>query len=150
MKTISLWEPWASAIAKGIKLIETRSWKTAYRGPLAIHASRTKDHVGFIYWPEVREYYVDAGITDPSQLRFGEVVAVCDLVDCVPTQELIRSGQVTSQEGHFGNYEPGRFGWKLENIRPLVRGLSWRGSQGFFGIPDTAIEAALKQSEVQP
>uniref|UniRef100_A0A6M3J354 ASCH domain-containing protein n=1 Tax=viral metagenome TaxID=1070528 RepID=A0A6M3J354_9ZZZZ len=33
MKAISLWQPWASAMALGWKKIETRSWGTSYRGP---------------------------------------------------------------------------------------------------------------------
>ena len=35
MKAISLWQPWASAVALGSKRVETRSWSTSYRGPLA-------------------------------------------------------------------------------------------------------------------
>jgi len=40
MKALSLWQPWASAIALGSKRIETRGWATSYRGPLAIHAAK--------------------------------------------------------------------------------------------------------------
>ena len=35
MKAISLWQPWASLVAEGVKTIETRSWappKNSYRG----------------------------------------------------------------------------------------------------------------------
>lgn len=38
MKVLTLHQPWASLIALGVKTIETRSWTTSYRGPLAIHA----------------------------------------------------------------------------------------------------------------
>ena len=41
MKAINIHQPWASVIAFGEKRFETRSWKTDYRGPLLIHASRT-------------------------------------------------------------------------------------------------------------
>jgi hypothetical protein len=40
MKCISLWQPFASAVALGIKKIETRSWMTYYSGPIAIHAAQ--------------------------------------------------------------------------------------------------------------
>lgn len=33
VKVLSLKEPWASLIAFGPKRIETRSWRTRYRGP---------------------------------------------------------------------------------------------------------------------
>ena len=42
MKALSLTEPYATLIRKGIKTIETRSWKTSYRGKLYIHASSTR------------------------------------------------------------------------------------------------------------
>lgn len=39
MPVLTLWQPWASLIAFGVKTIETRGWPTAYRGPIAIHAA---------------------------------------------------------------------------------------------------------------
>lgn len=39
MKALTLHQPWASLLAAGHKTIETRSWSTPYRGPIAIHAS---------------------------------------------------------------------------------------------------------------
>ena len=42
MKVLSLTEPFASLIKEKKKLVETRSWKTKYRGELYIHASLTK------------------------------------------------------------------------------------------------------------
>ena len=42
MKVPSLTEPYATLIKKGVKTIETRSWKTNYRGKLYIHASSTR------------------------------------------------------------------------------------------------------------
>ena len=49
MRAISLWQPWATAIAVGVKQIETRHWKTDYRGPIAIHAAKrwTRDEREF-------------------------------------------------------------------------------------------------------
>ena len=38
MKALTIMQPWASLIACGAKTIETRSWPTKYRGPIAIHA----------------------------------------------------------------------------------------------------------------
>src|SRR5690348_17556570 len=40
MKALTLTQPWASLVAIGAKRIETRSWSTSYRGPLAIHAAK--------------------------------------------------------------------------------------------------------------
>jgi len=39
MKVLSIKEPFATLIKDGVKIYETRSWKTNYRGELYIHAS---------------------------------------------------------------------------------------------------------------
>lgn len=40
MKLITLWDPWATLMALSAKKIETRHWKTDFRGPVAIHAAK--------------------------------------------------------------------------------------------------------------
>jgi len=42
MKAISLWQPWATLIALGLKTVETRSWRMDYRGPLVICSTTGK------------------------------------------------------------------------------------------------------------
>lgn len=39
MRALTIRQPWASLIALGRKTVEVRSWRTDYRGPLAIHAA---------------------------------------------------------------------------------------------------------------
>lgn len=48
MKAISLWQPWASLVALGVKTIETRSWSTKYRGPLTIHAAARRPEMMYL------------------------------------------------------------------------------------------------------
>ena len=43
MKVLSLTEPYATIIKERKKTIETRSWKTNYRGKLLIHAGKGMD-----------------------------------------------------------------------------------------------------------
>lgn len=131
MKAISLWQPWASAIALGYKKIETRGWTTRYRGPLVIHAAKRwtaderemardiADHVGN-----------DALIQPP----LGCIVAVANLVSARPTEHLV--DEISEIEEMLGNYGPGRYGLMLEDVRPLREPLPFRGMQGFFEVPD--------------
>ena len=116
MKALTLWQPWASLVALGVKTIETRSWSTTYRGPLAIHAAKRVVYgpVGPCYaetlFSDVRhveDCYCDTGEVDvpcqrgatrsplltqggqaTSELPVGAVVATCTLVDVVPVAEL--------------------------------------------------------------
>lgn len=43
-KGLTFIQPWASAIAFAGKDIENRTWRTHYRGPLAIHAGGKLNH----------------------------------------------------------------------------------------------------------
>lgn len=141
MRAISLWEPWATAIAKGLKKIETRSWEPQFRGRVAIHAAKTTLHAKTIIHPVFRQYFEPLGIIRTTQLNFGCVVAVCDLVRVEPTE--ICEREISQREYDFGNYDAGRFGWILENIVELTRPFAWKGRQGFFDVPERFIDAAL-------
>lgn len=45
MKALTIWQPWAGAVAAGIKKNETRSWSTKYRGQIAIHSAMKSIHL---------------------------------------------------------------------------------------------------------
>lgn len=95
-KALSIIQPWASAIAFAGKDIENRSWRTHYRGPLAIHASGTLDQddlrmlrrvvrggkrLPLIDWiNRGRRQY---GLDPEEEPKCSHIVAVAMLVDCV-------------------------------------------------------------------
>lgn len=97
MRALTIHQPWASLVALGVKTIETRSWRTSYRGPLAIHAGQrspsTERSVKVGDWCmfygrrrwEI-EHFAAGEHGAPSSLQppFGAVVATATLVDCVP------------------------------------------------------------------
>ena len=41
-KILTIKEPWATMIKEGLKTIETRTWKTKYRGKIFLHASKSQ------------------------------------------------------------------------------------------------------------
>ena len=43
MKALTIIQPWATLIASGHKMNETRSWKTNYRGEVLIHAGKNPE-----------------------------------------------------------------------------------------------------------
>lgn len=43
VKALTLRQPWAWAVIYGGKDVENRRWRTAYRGPLLIHAGKNSD-----------------------------------------------------------------------------------------------------------
>lgn len=151
MKALSLWQPWASLVALGSKKIETRSWATSHRGPIAIHAAKkwNRELVDMcLYEPFASElgklrpneggmFYLQDAL--PKILPFGCIVAVADLVDCFR----IDGPPDDALERLFGDYRPGRFGWRLDNVRPIAN-VPCVGRQGLFHVNgDIDLEVAL-------
>lgn len=104
MKALTLTQPWATLVAIGAKRIETRSWRTNFRGRIAIHAAK-----GFQAWakscvlndwgffgalnPEHAAHLREAGLvlipsvsgrSELGKLPLGAVIATCNLVDVLP------------------------------------------------------------------
>lgn len=130
MKAISLYEPWATLVALGLKRYETRYWKIFYRGPLLICASKNK--LPFI---EIASLLYAAKLTT-EDLQYGKILAVVDLVEIFPTNNLI----VPDSERKWGDFTWGRYAWQFTNIRRLVNPPVVRGRQGLFNVPDDLIK----------
>lgn len=185
MKFLTIRQPWASLIAVGAKTIETRPFSTKYRGPLAIHAGLAKPTIhtlpGFtdvtgepiadghdFAWLDLAQWPGPDRVYDPSRavvpLPFGAVVAVCDLIDVVPTSEIAWYGNTESLTGRawqpppsdllpedesfwevdasqkpFGDFTPGRFAWLLDNVRPIDP-VPMEGAQGLRDLPADILE----------
>ncbi len=141
MKALSLTQPWASAVAQGIKHWETRSWPTSYRGEVCIQASK-----GFPRW--AKDFAEEMGF-DLAALPLGRIVCVCDLTECRQTATLAPT--LTAVEDQWGDYAPGRFAFRLENVRVLPEPVLARGALGFWAVGwDEALEVirGLKRAEV--
>lgn len=106
MKALSIKEPYASLIAYGYKRIETRSYKTNYRGELYIHASLTN------FNGDLSNTYK---YINKDKYNNGYIICKCNLVDCIyMDQEYIDS--VPLKEKELGIYEIGRYAWVLDNV----------------------------------
>lgn len=136
MKAISLWQPWASAIANGVKQFETRSWRTDYLGPIAIHAARKKDREARIIFeglqniPEFHAAFYVKGQDKFDDLPFGAIVATARI--CMVGE--VEWFKISDLERALGDYTTGRFAWKLEEIKRLEQPVPCIGHQGFFNV----------------
>lgn len=126
-KVLSLTEPYATLIKDGKKLIETRSWKTSYRGLLYIHASSTKIPKKYNK-KEVME------LVENSELNFGKIICSCELVDCIyMTKEFINELKRNNyQEYICGEYTEGRYAWILKNVHILDKPIEVKGHLGVW------------------
>jgi hypothetical protein len=103
MKALSLKQPWAGLVMTGQKTIETRKWKTNYRGDIIICSSMNIDY-----------FKMNEFSRGKSQLSYyytlGCALGIVELYDIVP--------MVTEHEGNACcKVYPGAYAWLLKNIR---------------------------------
>ncbi|KAA5604040.1 ASCH domain-containing protein [Roseospira marina] len=102
-RALSIKQPWAHHIVCGRKDVENRSWNTAYRGTLLVHAARSTAE--------------DPDLIRRLDLPLGGIVGAVDVVECVTD--------------HPSPWFFGPIGWVLANPRPLPFTLC-RGRLGLF------------------
>lgn len=121
-------------MALGERWIETRTWATAYRGPLAIHAAHgfTRADAEFtVTQPEIAGALVRHGLRGSAELPLGAVIAIAQLVDVVPVERVDRvwlappvapgPGRypIGEKDQAYGDFSAGRFAWILGDVRRL-------------------------------
>lgn len=162
MKAISLWQPYASAIALGLKHFETRGWRppAALIGqPLAIHAAKKKDADCEVRWVQHRLGFVGkvrdlppgvdidqakvaVAMKDYDELPFGAIVCLVRVVRVWSTEGA--AARLTPAEISWGDYSEGRYAWELELIYTFDAPIITAGRQGIW---DFEIPAAWVKEE---
>ena len=116
MKALTIRQPWAWAILAGRKTVENRSYPTAHRGPLLVHAGASRSSL------------IDTlpdGTVVPNALAFGCLVGTVELMDCVRVDQLPP-----------GPFVCGPWCWLLANPRSLRTPIPYVGRQRMFDVPD--------------
>lgn len=119
-KAITLYQPWAYAAVAGWKEWETRSFKTKFRGELFIHSSINQSYLHMLKHEPFSRYF-----TENISLYFGHIIGKVTVTDCITTEawhdltikEKWPMSKILDERG-FGNYDQGRYAWKLEN--PII------------------------------
>ena len=142
LKAITLWEPWATLMALGLKLFETRSWGTEHRGLLAIHSAKRK-----VNWRELNSVIIDTlaahGYTESGHFHYGSILAIGSMTGCYRTPveygETAVYGNITmppsAPEAYFGDYSPGRFAWHVPDAK-AIKPVECRGMQQLWTVPE--------------
>ena len=132
MKALTLTQPWATLVAIGAKRIETRSWHTLYRGPLAIHAAKA-----FPVWAQAmcthkhfRAALHGAGYTLVASLPRGAAIAIVTLADITPI--IFQRDVPPEPEATFGDYTSGRWAWHLTAAQMLAEPVPAKGALGLW------------------
>ncbi len=147
IKALTLHEPWASLVAHGHKIHETRSWSPLSQVPIdglfAIHAGKNVDQWARTrlqaLWPD------EMALVEQAGLQPGRVVSVVRLVGAV---EIINPGYVQNRmivgvDYDAGDFSKGRYAWRLEVVHRLDPPVEARGCQGFWwwDVPEAVRQA---------
>ncbi|MNO43053.1 hypothetical protein D3C76_332630 [compost metagenome] len=137
MKAVTIIQPFATLVALEEKKLETRSWSTKHRGPLAVHAGKKIDRKICQQEP-YRSILLKHGYK-VDNLPTGAVLAIGRLVDC--HQVIVEQGNtailgnhavVSGYEYLFGDYNPGRYAWELSDMARLQQPIEIKGMQGLW------------------
>lgn len=167
MKALTIWQPWASLIATGEKIYETRSWPTKYRGPIAIHAAKKDPAKAPIWTPELEKYAGDNEKIGPVIfLPTGSIIAVGELVNVwyivhhpganvdmakhipVGAESMVEDKHApgfgdyfvpTEKEMALGDWTPGRYAWEIRNVKILDVAPEAKGRQGLWNWDENAL-----------
>ena len=127
MKVLTIKEPFATLIKNKVKYIETRSWKTNYRGELYIHSGIAK------LTKEVKERKKLSELYNEEELTYGYIICKCNLVDCIyMTEEFIKQEKEKNPSNFVaGKYEVGRYAWVLDNVE-IITPIKAKGQLGIW------------------
>lgn len=125
MKAITILQPYASLLVKGIKRYETRSWSTEYWGEMALHAGKAPYDA-----PAEVHDFVNAAmeIDSVSELPMGYVLGAGNLVACHPIDDDFAAA-LDETELSLGDFSAGRYAWEFADIVEFEEPVRANGKQ---------------------
>lgn len=134
MKCLTIMQPWAWAIVGpcgslggGPKRVENRTWACDFRGPLLIHAGRSRR------W--LQPTLPNGLPVNPRELEFGAIVGVAMMTGCM-------RGDYCATGDPFVE---GPWCWVLPHRQAFRRPIPYSGQQGLFNVPDAVVAWALAE-----
>lgn len=144
MKAITICQPYAHLIVTGAKRVENRTWPTRYRGPLLIHAGKSRDWLDVQYDDAGCEYDAAYNIHIDT-MDFGAIVGRAVLADCVHrdtiTADAMKGCGLAVRYPWLDKHEhaEGPWCWVLVDVLRLEQAVPWRGAQGLFDVPNEVV-----------
>ena len=123
MKVLSLMEPWGSLIKEKVKYVETRSWKTNYRGDILIHAGKGIDKEAM---ERLKKYL-------PNDIPLGKIIGQATITDCIPMSEEFADMLYKENNDIYTTHSFSRnYGFKLENVKKIEAPIEVKGQLGLW------------------
>jgi hypothetical protein len=132
VKALTICQPYAHLIVTGHKRVENREWFIRYRGPLVIHAGKSRAWLG---------------ADDPSEpMDFGCVIGQANLVDCRHIDAIERGDCHDSHPWlRTHPHTNGTWCWVLADVMRFDP-IPHRGAQGLWEFPDCLLPAHRRRA----
>lgn len=149
MHAITLWQPWATLLALGIKQVETRSWSVGTRlrlpAKILIHAAArpiVPAELDMIYSNLPAEICLSLALI--KEYPLGSIIGMVTIDSCLlMTEDVIAS--VSPIEKAFGLWQPGRWAWNCSNPITFNKPIPHKGHQLFWKPDAEALAIAKNQ-----
>lgn len=133
MRCLTVCQPFASLIMLPAtdprhKRVENRNWFTNYRGPLLIHAGKSRE-------------WLDCFNHEGLDVPFGAILGMVTLVGCIRPGERWAELKWPWLKTHA--HAEGPWMWVVLHPRPFAQPIPYRGELGLFDVPAEAIPANL-------
>ena len=157
MKALTICQPYAELVLRGEKPVENRTWEMTYRGPLLIHAGKSR---AWLTPPseQGRDKHCCPGSLCArashgpcdgvygiplAHMSFGALVGIAEVKDCVLASEIVHRYPRLAGNQHV----EGPWCIVLSNVRRFSSGIPYRGQQGLFHVDESVVRAAIQTSE---
>lgn len=152
MKTISIKQPWASLIVKGIKPIENRTWPTKYRGRVLVHAGAKPEKEPYKIFSESQFDFLNEEGREHQLFEVfdyyknnGAIIGSVEIVDCVINHESIWADKRSEL---FLLNNKAIYNWVLANPIKFPEPIPAKGKLSFWDYPNILAEPEEKGGEL--
>lgn len=133
LKALTIRQPWADLIIRGLKTIEMREWQVKHRGPFLIHVSNTVD------WKTVQVL----GYDEVEELPRGCLIGYAEICEVFQFDRRLWLDHLKDHWVVHPLPEPS-FGAVLRNIHAFEKPVRCRGNRYFFPLPVAILDAVAK------
>lgn len=137
MKCLSIHQPWAFSILNQGKDVENRIWPTKHRGPLLIHAAKSRKSYD-AWMPESWHRFYQCDLPPWESFAKGAIVGVVDVVDCF---HIFRE---PIKQQKYQKWSQGPYCWVLSNPRAFEVPIPYKGNQNLFNVDDSLVSHLIR------
>lgn len=130
MFALTIRQPYASLIIKGVKKLETRSWKPDFYGPIIIHAANA------IPEQHLEDVLAEHNMRPSLELPRGRILGLAKINQVFKCKDFEEDGDlarmVTPTERRMGNFAPNNYAWWILKTKEFHQLLKCPGQPGLW------------------